>query len=237
MKIIQLNVEKDKHREGVRSLIEKFDPDVLCLEEVIFDPSLPSFEDRFGASGVFVPVLLDDFGRKQGTAIVSKHGLKDVEIKYYWKDKEELLKDIHREINGEFHYALIKATITCGGVDYKVAVTHFPVSYPGTRVSEFQMTCFENLKPMIDSCDDIIFCADLNSARGLPIYDYFAGILNDNVPKDVTTTIDGALHRAGHIYLVVDSIFTSNHYDVSDISLIDGVSDHLALLANIVKKV
>jgi endonuclease/exonuclease/phosphatase family metal-dependent hydrolase len=236
MKILQLNVEKDRHRDAVLDLIKKEDPDLLFLQEVIDGDDLPSFVERFSAEGIYVPMLLDDFGRKQGVALFSKYPIGNVSVEYYAKQYEELRNDMHKANKGDYHHALITAIVVINEVEYKVCVTHFPVNYPGLEVSEFQRTCYEKLRTMLAEKGDVVFCADLNCPRGTEIFDDIAVEFKDNIPKEIETTIDGNLHRAGYLPYVVDCIFTKGKYEASNVRLISNVSDHLAVLADITVK-
>lgn len=80
---------------------------------------------------------------------------------------------------------------------------------------------------------NIIFCGDFNAPRGRQIWSILSSKLKDNVPNEITTTIDGNIHRAGNLQLVVDGLFTSSNYKVCDVQVISGVSDHCAIVAGI----
>ena len=51
----------------------------------------------------------------------------------------------------------------------------------------------------------------------------------DNIPLRYTTSIDPNLHRAGALELMVDGLFSTPGYVVSDVALHSGVSDHCAI--------
>ena len=80
---------------------------------------------------------------------------------------------------------------------------------------------------------DVVFCGDFNAPRGRETWLIIASKLKDNIPQDITTTIDGHLHRAGDLQIVVDGLFTSKNYKASDVRVISGISDHCAIVANI----
>jgi hypothetical protein len=55
----------------------------------------------------------------------------------------------------------------------------------------------------------------------------------DNVPKEVDSTIDPVLHRAKDIRYMVDGVFSTPAYKVSEVEVREGVSDHKAILAQV----
>ncbi len=57
----------------------------------------------------------------------------------------------------------------------------------------------------------------------------------DNIPSCYTTSIDPHLHRAGALDLLVDVLFTTPKYRASDVRLVSGLSDHMAVAGNIEK--
>ena len=63
-----------------------------------------------------------------------------------------------------------------------------------------------------------------------------AGRLRDNIPPPVTTSIDGPLHRAGDLGLMVDGMFTTQGYEAREVRVVDGVSDHCALVATVARR-
>jgi len=233
MKIIQLNVEGDKHREKVSAFLKLEDPEVVCLEEVIEDIGLPSFKERFGMEGVFVPMQFDNLGRKQGVALLSKYPLENIRVKYYWKKGEELIPDQHKESVGDEHRPLLLGEVDRDGERYVIGVTHFPVSYPGTNISDFQRVCHGKLRGVLMEEKEIIFCADTNCPRGTELFDDIATVLTDNIPQNVITTIDKDIHKAGFLPYVIDCMFTSKQYKANDVRVVGGVSDHMAVIADV----
>jgi hypothetical protein len=43
------------------------------------------------------------------------------------------------------------------------------------------------------------------------------------------------LHRVKGIMFMVDGLFTTSKYNATNVKLVDGVSDHMAIVANIEK--
>ncbi len=85
---------------------------------------------------------------------------------------------------------------------------------------------------------ELILCGDFNSPRGGGgIYDRLATQYRDHIPAHITTTIDGQLHRAGPLQFVVDGLFSSPEYLVNQVQVVGGLSDHMAIVAKLSKKI
>ena len=50
------------------------------------------------------------------------------------------------------------------------------------------------------------------------------------------TSLDPVLHRAGPLQLMVDGVFSTDDYSVSEVTLHQGVSDHCAITCTIGKR-
>ncbi|MDQ5951411.1 MAG: hypothetical protein QG639_692, partial [Patescibacteria group bacterium] len=124
----------------------------------------------------------------------------------------------------------IVATVSEGGEEYRIATTHFTWS-PAGNTTDAQREDFARLKAILLQYKDLVLCGDFNAPRGREMFSSFESLYKDNVPKEVTTTIDKDLHYAGdkNLQLVVDSIFTTPHYQVSEVKMLSGVSDHLGI--------
>ena len=71
-----------------------------------------------------------------------------------------------------------------------------------------------------------MFLADTNAPRGTFIFDDLAKNYKDNIPESLSSTLDPILHRAKGIEYVVDCVFSTKNYEVSDVKIHEGVSDH-----------
>ena len=86
---------------------------------------------------------------------------------------------------------------------------------------------------LLENIPEFILCGDFNAPRGTAIFDSIAEKYKDNIPQDISTTIDKNLHKAGDLQLVVDGLFTTPEYKVDSIKILDKLSDHCAILATI----
>ena len=67
------------------------------------------------------------------------------------------------------------------------------------------------------------------------IFGRLAAQWTDHIPPTYATSLDPALHRAGPLQLMVDGIFATADYGVSEVVLHQGVSDHCAITARVAK--
>ena len=69
------------------------------------------------------------------------------------------------------------------------------------------------------------------------MFGLFEKIYKDNIPQKIKTTIDKKIHKSKKdIQLVVDALFTSPAYAAKKVKVVAGVSDHMAIVAEINKK-
>lgn len=241
IKLIQLNIEGEKHLDTVVPFLLHEQADVVCLEEVT-EPVFEDLKKQLGCWGSFAPLIKiitkDNRILKIGSVLLSNLQVSNSRAQVYDKKKLTLATvaiddDSDLELG---HSTLISADFEKGGQKYTVAVTHFPKNYRGHTVSDFQRKVFAKLNRVLDSFPGIILTGDTNCPRGTELFDTLAKRYTDNIPQDVKTTLDLKLHRAAPLYYVVDGLFTTPEYLVTNIRLQEGVSDHLAVIAEIVRK-
>lgn len=232
IKLIQLNIEGDKHIDKIVPFFEREKPEVVCLQEVN-ENTFNRLKEKFGWSGVFAPMCkkADLFG----VALLSALPIESSIIEYYWKDENSIPDGDRRE--GDLEWlarALIMANIVKAGKSYTVTTTHFPKNHKGNEVADFQRRDYAALSKILSQYPNLIFTGDTNCPRGTEIFDDLAKKYKDNIPADVITTLDLNLHIKGQsIFYVVDGLFTTPNYQVQNIKLVGGVSDHLALVVEI----
>jgi hypothetical protein len=99
-----------------------------------------------------------------------------------------------------------------------------------------QMNDLGRLLDIFANLKDFVFSADLNAPRGLLVFDTIAKKYKDNIPKEYDTSIDQNLHRVKGLKLMVDGLFSTSTYKASNVKLVDGLSDHMAIVAEIAKE-
>lgn len=239
LSILQLNIEGDNHFDTIPQLLEEKQPDVLCLQEV-FESDLQHFHETYPHI-LYAPLISIEVENKfrlsvkgnLGNALCSKYPFQ-MSVKEYYVGEEE---NIPGYVNGEPNTllrALCIADIQKNEEVFRIATTHFTWSKYG-EVSELQKEHLKPLLQLIEKYRPFIFTGDFNAPRGKEIFDTIATHLKDNVPANITTSIDQHLHRISGIQLMVDGFFTSPEYSVTHIEMIDGVSDHQALFGKVQK--
>lgn len=239
IKIATLNMEGRLHTPRVIQFLGDENPDVACLQEV--PSSLVSrlretqnYHGRY-ASLVYVPsgILRHDMeGGNNGLLILSRERLEsasDSSSRFYYRGTESHLP-VANGITSVDNRLLLTGKVEWEGSDYTVATTHFTWTPDGEPNKE-QWEDLPKLKAIFSRrVRECIFAADTNSPRGGKIWAEMAKIFTDNVPKDITSTLDPNLHRKGDLQLVIDGLFTTPEYRAFKVRAVEGVSDHKALV-------
>lgn len=231
--LVTLNIECDEHLAAVTDFLIANRPDVILLQEVL-SKDLTGLEKALGMHSAFAAlnfIHLGDSIEKLGLAIFSKTQFIKTEAIYYQGDGENLTHVSVHEPEKMTRVALM-ANIEINNQRVCVVNTHFTWSPNGTP-SKQQFIDLEKMLGVLASLPEHVLCGDFNAPRGTAIFDILSNKYKDNIPKNVTTTLDKNLHKAGDLQLVVDGVFTTPAYQVTKIQVIDGVSDHCAILAEI----
>ena len=223
MKLISLNIERDKHLERWLPFLHAERPDVVCLQEVqkpVFDRVCA----EFGWHGLYASMMEVE---QQGIAIFSRHPLREIEQTVYTAFTEDY-PEKHPARSQRPMETLLVAEV----LGKTIATTHFTWE-PNGGVSEAQRVNLPRLMKLIDAYPSIIFCGDFNAPRGQEIFDAIAARYQDTVPEEIHSTIDPNLHRAGPLELVVDGIFASHDIAVEKARVVSGLSDHCGLVLDL----
>ena len=246
MKLISLNVEFNKHLDRIFPFLEKEKPDIFCAQEIL-EEDIPKFQKLLGDYEVlfkpwsiitYYEIYPDQVGKKQGIAIFAKK-INSSSYSYY------LGKENNTDISFEEYSALPKETRTSKVVawietedanrkTYQIATTHLPVTKEGESTPE-QLDAAEKMLSAISSLKDVVLCGDMNAPRGNPTFALLNSKYTDNIPLEYKTSLDQNLHREKGLIYMVDCLFTTPEYKTSDVRLVDGVSDHMAIVAEITK--
>jgi endonuclease/exonuclease/phosphatase family metal-dependent hydrolase len=238
LKLVCLNIEKNRHLDRVALFLKAETPDVLFFQEVL-EQDVPFLESVLQMKCMFTPIAkfaLQGTVHVGGQAILTNLPLIENYEEYYRGNKESLpFIELVPGASEAIARALSIVKVTKDEKQYRLANTHFTWA-PNGGSSEKQSQDLESLFSLLSPFPDVILCGDFNSPRGTPIFDSIASKFKDNIPPDVTTTLDKNLHKAGDLQLVVDGVFTTPPYQVESIKLVDGVSDHLAIVAKVIRK-
>jgi exonuclease III len=252
LKIITLNVERDRHWHEIIPFLQREMPEVLCLQEV-FEEDAKMLASRFGYDYIHIPITriphdLDPGGPPGlvGPSLFSKLPLKNKDRAYYYEAAQEI--QLYRggtEIDkrATIHEGIAWGTVEKEGVDFKIASLHFTWTHNGLPNKD-QERDIASLFKILDKMPELLLCGDFNVPRGYNhIYDQLTARYKDNIPKEIETTLDISKHRVGKdpvegpriAKYVVDYIFSTPEYKVSEVRVIYGISDHAAIAAKVTK--
>lgn len=244
LKFLNINIEQDKHLPLVVKLIKEREPDVVCLEEVFLD-DLQYFERTLNMRSLFGQMCRyagrdgkDPHPKKEGVAILSRVGFLDSSAYHY--GGSGLPDNIYLHPDQSISTRVfLGATVEVAGIPYTIGVTHFRWT-PHGEADDGQRAEVKELLKVLSRAEEkeIIFSGDFNAPRGGEIFSLLAGEYKDNLPPHIKTTLDPLFHRAPkeeQADKAVDTIFSTPQYDVRNVEVISGVSDHCALFAEVSK--
>ncbi len=244
IKLISLNIELDRHLDLVEKFLRKERPDVVCLQEVI-ESDFPKLVVELDMAGVFAAmgrygVETEKGNRVLGVGLISKLPMKDIRSVYYHGEEVSARNVLVKKQEDAQNYCrvLVSGKVQKDEVEFVVGTTHFTWA-PDGQANDFQREHIRKLLSVLSHISEIVFCGDFNAPRGGEIFDAIAKHYKDHIPKHYTTSIDMGLHRFGAKLkgkpLMVDGLFSTPHYEIRNVRLQDGVSDHCAIVAEISK--
>ena len=236
VKLIDLNIEGSKHLDLVLSFLEKEEPDVFCAQE-LFESDVPLLKAKLGMECAFAPMCRwSQDGDKStpinfGVGIFSREPMRNVSISYYVGDANSL--PLHTRGDPEtVYHTFLSGEMLKDGQTFAVGTTHF-VWTPNGKADDRQRMALIPFLKAVGSRPEIIFSGDFNAPRGEEIFGAIAARYKDNIPPEYKTSIDGNIHRSGHLLYIVDGLFTTPGYVAEDTRLVDGLSDHMAIVSRI----
>ena len=240
MKIISCNIEGDNHLERIIPFFHREHPDVICVQEM-FQNDVGYFEHALNMSAVFHPlaIVTQENGVRMaqkgawGIAILSRTPNLHSAIYPYFQPESQP-PELNEDDPNSVHRAILSVDVKVQDQIWRVATTHFTWSPAGNIVDE-QLRDFKELSSILDSLQPDALCGDFNTPRGKEIFGTLASRFQDTVPAQVKTTVDQNLHRIPGIQLVIDSIFIQKNIRLLSSKVVDSVSDHQAIVAEIQK--
>ncbi|MBU0471006.1 MAG: endonuclease/exonuclease/phosphatase family protein [Nanoarchaeota archaeon] len=234
IKLITINIEGNKHLDKIIPFIKKEKPDVLCVQEV-FLQDLKKLKEASGLEGWFMPCYKKDSTQAnipkgeeviEGIALLTNLPNRGVKTYYLKKKHLRTYKDFTKVPRG-----IIQITIISEQKEYNIATTHYTWT-PNGEINKNQKEDFKKLLKFTRQFSGLILCGDFNAPRGREMFSKFTDHFKDNLPPEIDTTIDSDIHRKG-LKLVVDTIFSTPHYKVSNVRVVGDVSDHKAVIGYI----
>jgi exonuclease III len=237
LRIASINIERSKHLHRVEAFLKTYKPDVLCLQELM-ERDIPFFEDLMGNTLHYAPMCLhpQENLQVQGVGLVSWAALEDVQTTYYHGS-------IDHGLEAELEYGANKvpnALLAGAYQGFRISTTHLNVtqhgiSTPGQLASAAKL--IDVAKAQAEVHGGLLMCGDFNAPRGRPTFSRIAEAFEDGVPQEYTSSIDGSLHRAGPLPLMVDGLFHTPSYTLQDAKMHTGISDHCALTCTLSKAI
>ena len=250
--LISLNIERDRHLESrVIPFLRERQPDVICLQEV-FGVDFKRLVDVLGMRGSHVPMMRQPTARAErcgkwfesGLGVLSRPPNSRMRIEPYFGRPAEPVRMLRgEEKDGVWIWdqAAVKKMLLWTRVQkentaFTIATTHFTWSAEG-KADENQRRDSVQLLKVLSGFEDVVLCGDMNAPRGGEIFSRFVAQYRDHIPPKYTTSIDGELHRAGQLNIMVDGLFSTPRYEISDVELVSGLSDHCAITATVCRNV
>jgi endonuclease/exonuclease/phosphatase family metal-dependent hydrolase len=240
LKLLTLNIQGDRHLDRVRDAIALHLPDIVCLQEVFeVDCATLAAVGQYNVKYV-VGTYMDAANNARfapkgswGLAVLSKLPVQRQVIISYADDPTIR---IFRQPNDPRRVVIV-TELAHQSRSYRIVTTHFTWS-PDGHITDEQRADFVRLKQVMKHYPDYVLCGDFNAPRGREMFAKFTDELSliDHLPADITTTIDAQYHYASSLELVVDTIFSTLDYHVTDIQLLAGLSDHKGILAMVEKR-
>lgn len=245
VRLVSINIESDRHLPQVFAFLESQQPDIVCLAEV-FEEDLPLFEEKLGMPATFAAqasVYQENphFSARGlfGVAQFSRFPVQETQQLYYVGDannipefyKDPDLNDLDTTNNATNRVVIARTYSLPDGKSITIANTHFTWSAAGSSTPR-QARDAQEMKRLLATLPAHILVGDLNAPRGGETFQIIANGYSDALPQTVVSTLDPILHRA-KTNLVVDAILAHPAYQISNVAVYEGVSDHKALAANI----
>jgi endonuclease/exonuclease/phosphatase family metal-dependent hydrolase len=244
LKFISLNIEGDKHLPLVTDFFKSANSDVILVQE-IFKHTTEFLADLLQMEYVFVPTCTRaiNYGEGEsyewGVAIFSKYTFKEQKVEYYAIDEGDKIPEYKRDANGRSivfpSRVLLFVVIEKNGVRYHIANTHFTWT-PDGKSSEQQHRDLTHLLEVLKDKNNLIMAGDFNAPRGGDIHKILYESFHYWIPPEVSSTLDPKLHRVKGLEYVVDHLFTRGNYVAEHVHVVEGVSDHKAIVAEILNR-
>lgn len=236
-KIVSVNIEGSKHLDLLIPFLVREDADIVCLMEVNPADLGKIVGDNYPFS-VYAPnVKLDHEGNTLGVAILSKQAITPDQPFYC----DEYTKDTLNMFGKGTHAPVVLFAETMG---VKIGSVHFTWTEQG-GVDNTQRRHVGKLLKYLSTKPELVLCGDFNIPRPNEMYQQIAEQFQDNIPNEIDNSIDPKLHRVnkveeGKLKFMVDYVWTClpagrslPKYKVSNVRMVEGVSDHLGVVFEI----
>lgn len=233
LKIICLNIEMDRHFERILPFFKEQQPDVILLQEVLGKNKelLEKATNMYGIYTIQNIICSEKTEDYLGLLTLSHLPIIKNDHIFYRGDGAQLIRMTEKEPEKTAR-ALTMIEVVKDHQKYCILNTHFTWT-PNGQPNEDQYQDLQYLLTHLTQIPEFVFCGDFNAPRGTPIFDTLAANYKDNIPAHISTTIDKHHHRRGDLGIVVDGVFTTPGYEITELQVIDNLSDHCALLTTV----
>ncbi|MEI6690153.1 MAG: endonuclease/exonuclease/phosphatase family protein [bacterium] len=236
LSFVQLNIESDKHLSEVKRIFQA-QPDVVHLQEV-FRADAEELASQYGYYCHYAPhVIFEDASAKfnprgeWGVAILTKAKQSNCQTEYYRYQGTP----VKAQLDAQDHpRAIISCDIEVEEQVYTFATLHFTWAMP-VDADRLQKEDLERLLSILKKYSSLVLSGDFNAPRGSLVQTELASRYQYHIPRIINTTIDNSLHRAAPLFLVVDHLFATPDYKITNVRVESGYSDHCAIFASITK--
>lgn len=235
LRVVTLNIDWNKNLQRVLPFLSKTKADIVCLQEVRED-ALSTIAKVAGKHYFYVPMCGGKVHGAPGTvgiAIFSRFPLIAKQSHYYVGDPAHIVELDEQSLESRRatnYRALAIGEVQKGDRMYRVVTTHFTWT-PDGKPDLFQRRDLLEVVRFLQHKGELLLCGDFNAPRGGEIYSEFSRHFRDSVPERYHTSIDPKRHRIKGLRAMVDGIFATPQYAVSQVAMHFGVSDHGALEA------
>ena len=248
--LVSINIERAKHYDRIFPFLMSTKPDVICFQE-LYERDIAKFERELGGTMMYAPMGNHPTDPPEqgvamiGLGILTRFPVTASVARYFVGSADGALTDEPSPTGN--NRVVLFAHIEKDNELFEIGTTHFTWT-PDGKPNDEQRSDIVPLHALLDEKGSFVLTGDFNAPRGTEIFTMLAEKFTDNVPPEYIWSLDANLHRAmgGKIQsdaaaqgldgYMVDGLFSTPEYDVTNVRLQDGVSDHLAVLARIHKR-
>jgi len=244
MKLISLNVEGDRHYDSALTLIDTEAPDVICLQEAA-EAYIAKLEAlSYHVSYLPRAIKENDAGPFTDGQLLCTKEPHTITKHYYYGTGESVQKERYnpKTQRHNSNRGILLAKLEADNQKFLISTIHFTWAPEGRVVSKPQVEDMESLLEYVKTLPPHILCGDFNIPRHHnALYEKLTNVYTDNIPETYLSSLDKKHHRVrndpekAHVLtdFMVDYVFSQPPYEVSDVRLEFGISDHAAVIATI----
>jgi endonuclease/exonuclease/phosphatase family metal-dependent hydrolase len=238
LKILSLNIEGHHHVEVCADFLRQSNFDVVCLQEVLLQ-DLTKFEETMGVEALFFPLAnvtktnrynVDPLGQ-WGLAVLSRQPIRAHHMQLYKGVAGEIPEFVDGQPNSVSR-GWIAIDVEKDQQIFRLVNTHFTWTPDGQADAE-QRRDLDTFLGQLETLQEFVLMGDFNAPRGRETWQKIASIYQDNIPAEVTTTLDPELFRVKDLKIVIDGMFSTPKYQVKNVYILTGLSDHCGVQAEI----